>query len=68
MTDAERHFLRTLAKEFRGRTSYSLLDYEKVQATIPNVLERGFVKHRRLGIREGLQITNEGREYLGGLS
>lgn len=67
MTDTERAFLRALAAEHQGRTSYSLLDYERVQAVVGGLVDRGFVKQRRMGIREGLQITGSGREYLGGV-
>ncbi len=66
LSPAHRAFLRTLSSEKQGRTDYSLLDYDKAMEFLKPLLDAGYVRNRRMGIREGVQLTDAGRSYLGG--
>lgn len=64
----EASFLRLLASKKQGRCSYALVQRENAMGIAGNLLKGGYIKERRLGYDEGFQITDLGREYLGGAS
>jgi hypothetical protein len=67
MTDLERAFLSRLAGMKFGRCSYALVNRDGVMEIVGALLAGGYVRERRLGHDEGLQITPLGKEYLGGV-
>jgi hypothetical protein len=66
MTPIERAFLERLAGMKQGRCSYSVLMRGEAMEIAGGLIEGGYVKERDLGFSPGLQVTDKGREYLGG--
>lgn len=66
MTEIQKAFLTRLASLKQGRCSYDLVRRDDVVEIVGELIQAGYVKDRRFGYGEGLQITERGREYLGG--
>lgn len=67
MTPIARAFLERLAGMKFGRCSYSLVDRDGAVAIAGELVEAGYIRERDLGYFPGFQITDKGREYLGGV-
>lgn len=66
MDDHSRAFLKALAAEPKGRVGYPLTAYDKLMEHVGGLVDGGYIIERRLGNQAGFQITQLGREYLGG--
>lgn len=64
----ERAFLEMLAARKQGRASYALVRRDDAMGIAGGLVERGYVRERRLGYDEGFQITELGKAYLGGMN
>jgi hypothetical protein len=68
VTDIQRAFLTRLASMKFGRCSYSLVQRDEAMEIVAGLIEGGYVRERDLGFMPGFQITDKGREHLGGAS
>jgi predicted transcriptional regulator len=68
MTEFERRFLIALSNEPKGRVAYRLAEYSRLMENMGDLVTEGFITERRLGAYPGFQITQKGRQYLGGLA
>lgn len=66
LTDHERSFLIALSAEPKGRVGFPLTAYDKLMEHVGGLVEGGYLIQRRLGNYPGFQLTELGRQYLGG--
>lgn len=66
MTPDSTALLRLIASRKQGRVSYALLERDRAMAFAEPLLEAGYVIERRKGFEPGFQITEAGRQFLGG--
>ena len=64
LSPAERQFLTALADHTKGRRPYSAEDYERARPLLMGLIEGGYIRERRLGLDQGVQILPKGRAYL----
>ncbi len=68
MTDLEYALLKYLAAMPKGRAAYDLVDYDAAMEIAGPLIVSGHVIARRLAFKPGLQITDAGKAYIGGLT
>ena len=66
LTPLECAFLENLARQPQGRCSYALVRRDDAMEIAGGLVAQGYVRERRLGYDEGLQIEPKGRAYLEG--
>jgi hypothetical protein len=68
VTEVEKAFLERLSGMKQGRCSYALVKRQDAMSMAHGLLLGGHIRERDLGYFPGFQITDKGREYLGGQS
>jgi hypothetical protein len=61
-----RAFLSKLATMPKGRCGYELENFNKALELLSGLLDDGLIKARPLFPNQGFQLTDKGREFLGG--
>ena len=67
MTELETQFLVALAKERQGRVGYKLTEFTRIMPFLERLVDEAYIRERRFGNGPGFQITDKGREWVGGL-
>lgn len=67
MTPIERAFLERLNGFRSGRCGWPVTTYEHALLEFTPLIREGYVRERRYHRSPGFQITDKGREYLGGV-
>lgn len=66
MNELERQFLQKLAGEKQGRMGWPQPAHDLALPHLQRLIDEGYVVERRMYRFPGFQITDKGREYVGG--